>query len=414
MIPHIIAALLGIALPALILGRGFLALIICLVILLIIVDAIKTSSLFDIRRAFLAEWKRPQGIFLAIIFIFCIPSIFASDTPLRSFNASVRTLGFCLIATLFYVYLKSRPNLSGVWIKWLIISFVLSMALAYFSQFVSPELYWFLHLKGIKNEPLGHTLKGYTSLATLIIPLLVFSCYHSRKLLFFVALLSAISLLFLIWLIANRAAIAGLLAAIICLSIAIGTRHGNKRQIIQSAGFSVFCMGGVLFWLHYNRFRYSLQVPEGDYFFPTWLIDHPRQTIWSHALDIALQTPWFGRGANTINLAPSADKIIEGTLGLHVIPAHPHNWPIELFAEIGIFGLITVVIFIFFCTIQMLHAYKISTSPAVLTTLTVFAGYWVSGLFNFSFWAAWWQLSFMISIALVLSTHPGQATKSGP
>ena len=30
-------------------------------------------------------------------------------------------------------------------------------------------------------------------------------------------------------------------------------------------------------------------------------------------------------------------------------------------------------------------------------------GYWVSGLFNFSFWSAWWQVSFMVLLALCLS-----------
>ena len=414
MTPHIIAALLGIALPALVLGRGILALIICVAILLILVDAIKTSSLPNIWRDFLFEWKQPQGLFLATAFILCIPSIIASDMPLRSFIAPVRTLGLCFIVTLFYVYLKNRPNLSSIWIKWLIISSIIAMTLTYFSQLVRPELYWFLHLKGLKNEPLGNTLKGYTSLATLIIPLLIFSYYQTRNLLSFVSLLSAAAFLFLVWFIANRAAIAGLLAAIIFLSIAISTRYGSKRQVILATGFSSFCIGGVLFWLHHSRFTISLLAPEGKYFFPTWLIDHQRQTIWSHALDIGLQTPWFGRGANTINFAPGADKILEGSRGLHVIPAHPHNWPIELFAEIGLFGLISVIFFILYIIIRMLYAYRTSKSPTVLTALVIFIGYWCSGFFNFSFWAAWWQLAFILSIALVLSIQPSQTAKSTP
>jgi O-antigen ligase len=411
-LPHLIATLLGVALPTLIIGRSFLAVIICLTVLLIIFDVIKSSSFPDIRRAFIAEWTRPLGVFLIGVFASTIPSIITAEAPLHSFNSPGRTLGFCFIATLFYVYLKNHPSLSEVWLKWFILSSFLAIVLAYFSQFIRPELYWFLHLKGMRADPLGHTLKGYTALAVFMIPLLIFSANRSRRFLSTIALLSAVSLFVLIWLLANRAAIAGLLAAMICLSITIGARYGSKRQFATVGGLSASYIGCVLWWLQKTRDPVALDIPIANYFIPTWLIDFQRQTIWSHAFDIALQTPWFGRGANTINLAPGADKYLDGTQGLHVIPAHPHNWPIELFAEIGVFGLITVVGFIFFCMIRMLRVYITSTNPAVLTSITIFAGYWCSGLFNFSFWAAWWQLAFILAMALVLSVEPIRTIKS--
>jgi O-antigen ligase len=410
-LPYISAALLGIALPTLILGRSVLAVIICVVILLLVVDVIKTASFINMRNAFIAEWKRPLGILLAAVFILSIPSIIVAEEPLHSFIPPGRTLGFCFIATAFYVYLKDRPNLSKIWMKWLIISSVLAIALAYFSQFIRPELYWFLHLKGMKTEPLGHTLKEYTALAVFIIPLLIFSAYRSRNFLSVIALLSALALIILIWLIANRATIAGLLAAIMCLSIAIGARYGSKLQVIAAGAVSVFCLSGVLWWLYHTRFAMSLLAPERNYFLPTWLIDFQRQTIWSHALDIGFLTPWFGRGANTINLASGADRVLEGTHGLHVIPAHPHNWPVELFAEIGIFGLVAVIGFIVYCMVRLLYTYRTSGHSAVLTALAIFAGYWFSGLFNFSFWAAWWQLAFILAMSLVLSIRPNSAQR---
>ena len=169
-----------------------------------------------------------------------------------------------------------------------------------------------------------------------------------------------------------------------------------------------------MWWLHHTRFAGSLEAPEGNYFLPTWLIDFQRETIWSNALDIGLQTPWFGRGANTINLAPGADKVLGGTHGLHVIPAHPHNWPVELFAEIGIFGLVGVGAFTLYCIVRMLYAYRTSEHPAVLAAIAIFAGYWCSGLFNFSFWAAWWQLAFILALTLVLSIRPNLVSKSSP
>jgi O-antigen ligase len=335
-----------------------------------------------------------------------------AEETLHSFISLGRTLGLCFIGTLFYVYLKDRPHLTDIWMKWLILSSILAIIFAYFSQFVRPELYWFFHLKGMISMPLGHTLKEYTALAVFIVPLLIFSAYRSRNFLSVIALLSALALLVLIWLLANRATIAGLLAAIICLSIAVCARYGTKRQIIVTGSFSTFCLGSVLWWLHTTRDAARFSIPDGDYLLPTWLIDYERQTIWSNAWGIALQTPWFGRGANTINLAPGADKVLEGTHGLHVIPAHPHNWPVELFAEIGIFGLFSVIGFVLFCMVQMLHVYKKSGNPAVFTAMAIFAGYWCSGLFNFSFWAAWWQLAFILAQTLVLSIQPKPDAKT--
>jgi O-antigen ligase len=405
-LPHINASLLGIVLPSLILGRSVLAVIICTVLLLIVIDVIKTASFTDIRKALIAEWKRPLGIFLAAVFILCIPSIIMAEETLHSFISLGRTLGLCFIGTLFYVYLKDRPHLTDIWMKWLILSSILAIIFAYFSQFVRPELYWFFHLKGMISMPLGHTLKEYTALAVFIIPLLVLSAYRSRNFLSVIALLSALALLVLIWLLVNRATVAGLLAATVCISIAVGARYGSKLQVIVAGGLSAFCLSSVLWWLHHTRFAGSLDVPEGNYFLPTWLIDFQRQTIWSHALDIGFKTPWFGRGSNTINLAPGAEKVLEGTHGLHVIPAHPHNWPVELFAEIGIFGLITVVAFTLYCIVRMLYAYRISGHPAFLAAIAIFAGYWSSGLFNFSFWAAWWQFAFILALSLALSIRP--------
>ena len=411
---HMSAAFLGTALPALILGRSVFAVIICIAVFLILIDVIKTASFTDLLNTFIAEWKRPLAIFLAVVFFLCIPSIITAEKPLHSLISPGRTLGFCFIGTLFYVYLKARPNLTKVWMKWLVISSIIAIGLAFYSQFVHPELYWFLHLKGWSNNPLINTLKGYTALAVFIVPLLMISAYQGRTFLSIIAVVSALLLLILIWQLANRATIAGLLAAIICLSITVCARYGTKRQMIATGSFSTFCLGNVLWWLHTTRDAARFSIPKGDYLLPTWLIDYERQTIWSHAWDIALQTPWFGRGANTINLAPGADKVLEGTHGLHVIPAHPHNWPVELFAEIGIFGLFAVIGFILFCMVQMLYVFRTSGNPAVLTAIAIFAGYWCSGLFNFSFWAAWWQLAFILAQALVLSIQPKLDGKTWP
>jgi predicted ABC-type exoprotein transport system permease subunit len=53
--------------------------------------------------------------------------------------------------------------------------------------------------------------------------------------------------------------------------------------------------------------------------------------------------------------------------------------------------------------IHMIRKFLQNGDNAYLIAICMSVGYWVSGLFNFSFWSAWWQMSFVLIIALCLS-----------
>ncbi len=398
-LPNSIAVLLGIAMPALILGRAVFAVILGLSLILILID----MPCRLIWQKICLQARRPIGLLLLFIFILSIPSLFASDFPLRSFQAIARTLAFCGFGVIIWAYLKARPALASLWIHSLVVSAAIALCFALYSQYVSPSAYWFLHLKGWRTDPLYSTLKGYSAITVFLIPLLIYAAINKRGHLAIIALPVALGFLFLDWQLSSRAAIAGLLGAIICVAIAIGARVGSKIQVLLTVSISVASFGVILWWLRMTRGVFLSAAPKGDYFLPVWLIDFERQTIWSHALDIALRAPWFGRGANTINFAPGADKLLKGTHGLHVIPAHPHNWPLELFAETGAICLSVLVVFLMAWAFQLFLAYRRQGEAFMLCAIAIFAGYWSSGLFNFSFWSSWWQLAFILSMALSLS-----------
>jgi len=40
-----------------------------------------------------------------------------------------------------------------------------------------------------------------------------------------------------------------------------------------------------------------------------------------------------------------------------------------------------------------------------IMTIAVLSGYWGAGLFNFSYWSAWWQLSFLISLVFCFASN---------
>ncbi len=324
----------------------------------------------------------------------------ATDFFPRSLQAIFRTFVFCNLGIVIWAYLKDRPELTELWAKSLILASALAITFAIFSQHVFPELYWFLHLKGWKVDSLNRALKGFSAVTVLLVPLFFLTAYKMRASLRTLALITALGFLFLVWDVGNRASIAGLLGALVCVAIAACLRFASRLQVFVVGGFAVFCFIAVVVWLRITRGQLTATAPEGVYFLPVWLIDFERQTIWTHAVEIALRTPWFGRGPNTINFAPGANQLLQGSGGLHVIPAHPHNWVVELFAEIGAVSLTILVLFLILMTVKLFRSYRRSGNPALISVIAVSAGYWGSGLFNFSFWSAWWQMSFILALAL--------------
>ncbi len=398
-IPNIIAFFLGISISGLILGRSVFGVFFGIAVLLILID----TPFSNIKREFKKVYKSNLALLLLAVFLASLPSLITSDFTRQSCVALLRTFVFCNLGVLIWVYLKDRPALANIWMKSFIISAAISILFALYSQHISPALYWFLHLKGWKTEYLKFTLKGFSSTTVLVIPLLYIFSLRQKVMYRVIGFLAGFCFCFLVWDVSNRATVAGLLGIVITIAVALCIRFASRLQVLVTMAFTLTSTGLVMVWLHITRRHMVAVAPDGNYFLPLWLIDFQRQTIWNNALEIGLRTPWFGRGPNTINFAQGADKPLAGSAGLHAIPAHPHNWIVELFAEVGAICLTLLVIFLVFKALTLLRRYRISADPAYLSAIAIFAGYWVSGLFNFSFWSSWWQLSFILSLALSLA-----------
>ena len=159
-----------------------------------------------------------------------------------------------------------------------------------------------------------------------------------------------------------------------------------------------------MIWLYIARMYIgNTGAPDRVWFFPIWLVDFQRQTIWAFTLEIWENAPWFGIGPNTINYLPGANAPLPGDKNLQLIPGHPHNWMFELLAETGAIGLTLITIAIFLFGIYWLKKYSRDTDLGTLCLLLIYSGYWGSGLFNFSYWSAWWQLSYFVASAIALS-----------
>ena len=170
-IPRVIALLLGISIPSLILGRSVFAVLFGIAVLLILID----KPFAHMRQELASVWSRPLGLCLLAVFALSLPSLFASDMPGRSFETLARTFVFCCLGIVVWGYLKERPELTPVWSRGLIIASTLAAGFCFFSQYMYPQVFWFVHLKGWQSVRLVHDLKGFSAITVLIVPVLALS-----------------------------------------------------------------------------------------------------------------------------------------------------------------------------------------------------------------------------------------------
>jgi len=134
---------------------------------------------------------------------------------------------------------------------------------------------------------------------------------------------------------------------------------------------------------------------------PTWMVDAHRQVIWSFVLESAGDRPWFGWGLGTAGRLSGAKDIIPG-FTVEFVPSHPHNWVLQVLAESGVFALIALWLVIVLTARHLVRLTAVGHTSA-LASAAVLGGFLASSLFNFSFFAAWWQVVSALLFALPLS-----------
>lgn len=391
--------LVGAAIPAVVFGRAVFAILLLLGFLSLLASNLRLAA----WRLLLTQARQPIGALIIITLAFWVVSALGSNFPSRSLEATLRTGLFVAIAVLVYGALQTAPSLHRLCLRIFVAMSCVCTIIAILEITILPELYWGLRLKGWQKIPLQTEQKAYSALAMMMMPLLGYSAWSFNGIWRIAALFAIACLLFLVWENYNRAAIAGLLGMLIAATVAIFVGRGKRKSVLIFTVATLAVLLGVLVWLYFSRSNAVSSAPGNEWLFPVWLIDFQRQTIWAHTLEIAGQAPWFGVGANSINFIPGADAPLPGNERLHIIPAHPHNWVVEVLAETGILGFSAMLATILLAVARLLRQYRNTLSIAVFSTIAIMAGYWASGLFNFSYWSAWWQVSFFIGMAISLA-----------
>jgi O-antigen ligase len=404
-----VAVLCAVAVPLLTFGRITIAVALTLMLAGILAGGHARGGLRRLSEAL----RSPLGLMVVLTAATWLPGAAMSHFPLRSLEAVLRTPLMLGLALFIWAVLAPATELHDTARKAFIAACCLAAAYCLAALSFWPDLYWSLKFTTLRAEPVSNELKGVAALSLFTIPLLIFFACRVAGPWRIASLACCVALGWVVWRTYNRAAIAGFLFEIAFVG-GFMLLHARSRRVGVLALFAIGATGlAVGWWLYTTRLSYQRIAPHEDWLFPVWLIDYERQMIWGHVYKIAVKFPWFGIGANTINFAPGSDAPIPGTHGLHIVPAHPHDWVVEILSETGWVGLLALLATIAASFILLARGYRRSGDAKYLAAVAVASGYWGSGLFNFSYWSAWWQLAFYISVFFCALAPTGNGNPAG-
>jgi O-antigen ligase len=398
----------GVLLPGIFLGRSVLGafLVLALVAYFLMRErSVAFSHLKTIKNNYLT-------LLVGIVLISWIPQLFGAADLWKSAGVIARSGLLVLAAGILWSGLYGNDSILHLALKAFLISAAILLVLTITALLAVPEIYAFIHAKGWILLDVRGGFKAAAASGTLMIPLALWAGWSLSGNWRWIGIAVAFMFLETVLLTYNRAGIGGIVGATIVVMAVILPLLKSRLFIGLTGLIAVAVIAASFVWLYYSRF--DLEVPHGSLqIVSNRLIDWHRQEIWSHAWDLGADARWFGTGANGINFLPGADGLIDNTTQ-KAIPLHPHNWAIEIIVETGIVGFIGLLSAIVISFFRFIGDYWRSRELSLLAIIAVWTVYWSSGLFNFSYWSAWWQVSFYVATAICLAgRHSPEVSQTG-
>jgi O-antigen ligase len=391
----VFAVFIGASIPIFFFGKTFTGILVGIAVLSLLVGS-EPRRLFSYTGTI---FRTTIGWLGVLCFLTWLPNVFQSLEPLKSFSTITRSFALVFLAYLIWYGLHENASLRRICQRSLIITLSITLVFALFSKLMHPGFYWVIHYEPWQTTPMLTELKPLAALTPLATPLLLSVAHDETGCWRWAAYVVATGLLIIVFVANSRSSVAGLLGCAAFALMALVCCRQRKKTLIAIASVITGSIA-VLVWLKFTR---NFNADVGEWYFPVWLIDFERQAIWQFAIELFTQSPWVGLGVNTINLVPGAEAIIPATNDTHFMPSHPHNWALEILAETGIIGFVTFTALVGMILFKFVVLYRRIGDSVLLSTIAICGGYFISGLFNFSFWAAWWQLSFLVFCAMSLA-----------
>lgn len=405
---RVLTGLVGAAVPSMVFGKAGIAAVVLIAFVLAVPDLVRPR----VWRAVGRHVGTPVGWATLVTAVLWLPGVLFSIAPQLSFEAWARTWVFVVVALIFWQVLAASDGLRDLALRVFVVATAVVLAMAAFG-FAVPPFLALIHAHGWTEGIPERALKAFASAAMLMIPVALWAAFRLRRGWRVVAVAEAAGLLWLMVATESRSSMAGVLAMVGVVAAATVLRDWSRRTLLGVGAAVVIGSSAILGWLYsIPHFPWAPGALRGlDFLAPVWLIDLPRQKIWAFTWQKVLESPWIGHGINAVNYLPGANDYVPEMGYLAHIPGHPHNWALEVLAETGAVGFVPLVVVVGLLLFRLLLMYRRTHDPAFLAAACVHTGYWVSGLFNFSFWSAWWQVSYVLLLAL---TYPGRYGSAVP
>jgi O-antigen ligase len=380
-----------------------------------LVLALATPARAALLLALTETLRSPLGLALGVMLLAWLPAVALSSSPMDSLPIWGRMVGLMLAAALIGCMLARSPEARMIAAKTILVAALACGALALIGLHGGSPFYALFKGRPFEAFDAAHFLKYYASVVACLAPVVLYAGFRLGGAWRNAALLYPPIALAIVLSLGSGAGLAGLIAA--ALAGGLLWLAGAPRLRLPALGLLALLTALGLAALGHmfanapappaaeaivdHRYDGPLETP-----LPTALVDAHRQQIWGFSLDAALDRPWFGHGLDRSNYVPGAQDVI-ARFNQAFVPAHPHNWIIELMVDAGFVGLIAMLAAL---GVFIARWFRLARVERLLGAagLGLTAAFFVSSLLNFSIWLTWWQTVLLVLSALLLAFAPAR------
>jgi len=404
-----IAVLAGLVIPLLVIGRGAAA------ILVPVIGGMLAAAIHWPRTAapLRAALQRPLVAALAVMFVLWLASVAGSIKPGFSLAIWFQVLGLMLFVACLSAVLAENPALHRWTLRVLLVMAVIGSAIAAISLQLWPQILGYVRpvrFDGNISTPVAY-LKSYAAVMPCLAPVLVWAGWRLGGAWRAAAIVAVLLGAVVVHGASNRAAIGGYAGIVLFVGLVLALKRAPRRLRIAAAVALAAGAAAVAWYVLANLPPMPFEGPRALRL-PTWLVDAHRQAIWGFVFDKALERPWLGWGPSTANFLPGADDPVPG-LGQTFVPLHAHNWVLQLFNDVGAFGLAAALAALAAFLLRLERRVR-AGDAAALAALGLSGAFFVSTLANFSIWQGWWQSVFAVLLPIALAGAPRHASAAAP
>lgn len=254
------------------------------------------------------------------------------------------------------------------------------------------------------------------------LPFLYYAVLRFKKFIRYYSLFLIFAISFCLIILSTRSSFIGLFLqlAVLCFygvfyqiksrKLSLVFKHSRLYLLICLVAVSGFVLGDV--FLEYNFSHYS-KIETNNYSIGARVTSiaegnsKGRLLIWKNTCEIIKQSPLLGYGVGNHKLAIM--KVECAKKHDYVVSDHAHNDFLEMFSELGIFGLLiyvsTYLVFGIMALKQMFRYKKVQHRLLAIVALCLILTYANDALFNFPLERADCQIYLVLSVAILVSNH---------